>query len=109
MTMSATASTEGTSARCPFHPEPYLRKQTVWKTLRPIADAIGDEVYYCAGNGSQCSWVYSNKFGVLVAPGLERPTPYEVGRIYQRIIASNSQAPKPEANKKNYGRAPWES
>ena len=105
--VTTNATPAATSSQCPFHPEPYLRKKTGWKTLRPIADAIGDEVFYCAGNGAHCSWVYSNKFGVLVNPGLERPTPWEIGRIYQRIIASNSQTDKSET--KNYGRAPWES
>ena len=102
-----TAALNAESTQCPFHPEPYLRKPTKWKSIRPIADAVGDEVYYCAGNGGRCSWTYSRDYGLLISAGLERPTGWEVSRVYQRVIAANSQTAK--AKPKDYGPAPWES
>ena len=100
-TSSATASSQ-----CPYHPEPYLRFVTKWKSLLAIGKSIGDTVYYCAGDGGRCSWVYSEKVGGLVLPGLDRLSPLDVKRAYQRAIAERVQA---EGEKKDYGHAPWES
>ena len=107
MTIQAPSpQTDAPSTQCPYHPEPYLRKRTVWKSLLAIADPIGDEIYYCAGDGGSCSWVYSNKAGVIAQSGFERLSPFEIKKAYHRAIAKI----KPQDDEpKNYGRAPWES
>ena len=55
MTTTTIAAADPKSAQCPYHPEPYLKKRTVWKSLLAVANRFGDEIYYCAGDGGSCS------------------------------------------------------
>ena len=50
---------------CPEHPEPHLRARSHWYTAREVEKENDDEIYYCKGGGSLCTWVYSVKEGCI--------------------------------------------
>ena len=50
---------------CPEHPELHLRARSRWYTAREVEKENDDEIYYCKGGGTQCTWVYSVKEGCI--------------------------------------------
>ena len=50
---------------CPEHPEPQLRARSRWYTAKEVEKENDDEIYYCKGGGSLCTWVYSVKAGCI--------------------------------------------
>ena len=50
---------------CPEHPEPHLRVRSRWYTAREVEKENDDEIYYCKGGGTRCTWVYSVKEGCI--------------------------------------------
>ena len=50
---------------CPEHSEPHLRVRSRWYTAREVEKENDDEIYYCKGGGSLCTWVYSVKEGCI--------------------------------------------
>ena len=50
---------------CPEHPEPRLRARSSWGSAKDVEKANDDQIYYCKGGGSQCTWVYSVKEGCI--------------------------------------------
>ena len=44
---------------CPEHAEPHLRVRSRWYTAGEVEKENDDEIYYCKGGGSLCTWVYS--------------------------------------------------
>ena len=50
---------------CPEHPEPHLRVRSRWYTAGEVEKENDDEIYYCKGGGTRCTWVYSVKEGCI--------------------------------------------
>ena len=50
---------------CPEHPEPQMRVRSRWYVAKEVEKANQDEIYYCAGGGNQCTWVYSVQLGCI--------------------------------------------
>ena len=50
---------------CPEHAEPHLRVRSRWYTAGEVEKENDDEIYYCKGGGSLCTWVYSVKEGCI--------------------------------------------
>ena len=50
---------------CPEHPESHLRARSRWYTAREVEKENDDEIYYCKGGGSLCTWVYSVQEGCI--------------------------------------------
>ena len=73
----ATAEIEADPDHCPNHPERYLRWRTRWGSLKRMEQKWEDEIYFCAGDDRDCTWVYSRDLGVVVAAGNAVPNTYE--------------------------------
>ena len=50
---------------CPEHPETHLRARSRWYTARDVEKENQDEIYYCKGGGTTCTWVYSLQEGCI--------------------------------------------
>ena len=109
MTSHTASLTESLTEGCPIHPEPYLQKPTVWKSILPVSESIGDQVFYCAGYGGRCSWVLSVKLGIVVPAGLRRVDKWETLQAYQEMVAQHKEKSSDlEDYRRRYGRLPWE-
>ena len=70
-------------AHCPEHPEEYLRKRTRWPSLNRMEQKYEDEIYFCAGDDRECTWVYSMQVGTIVPAGARKQEPLDVLRAYK--------------------------
>ena len=67
---------------CPIHPEPQWRQRSGWRTSKRIEDREGDQIYYCSGDDSTCSWTDSLRLGMLVDLGRKQLEGRDMVRIY---------------------------